>query len=66
MRPNGQYEKPDLFKSCLDQMINLKHPLVLLSHRLNWFVFEQEFGATYHDLEGLPAFQYVFLWACII
>ena len=54
MRPKGQYEKPDLFKSRLDQMINLKHPLVLLSHRLDWSVFEQEFGATYHDSEGRP------------
>ena len=54
MRPKPQYEKPDLFKNRLDQMINIKHPLVILGQRLDWSGFEQEFGATYHDSNGRP------------
>jgi len=54
MRPKPHYEKADLFKSRLDQMINLKHPLVILSQRIDWFGFEQEFGQTYHDSDGRP------------
>lgn len=54
MRPKPQYEKPDLFKNRLDQMIDMRHPLVILSQRIDWSVFEQEFGDTYHDSEGRP------------
>ena len=54
MRPKPQYEKPDLFKNRLDQMINIKHPLVILSQRIDWSVFEQEFGSSYHDSDGRP------------
>jgi len=54
MRPKMQYEQPDLFKSRLDQIIDLKHPLVILSKRLDWSVFEQEFGSTYHNSDGRP------------
>ena len=34
MRPKPQYEKPDLFNNRLDQMIKLKHLLVILANRL--------------------------------
>jgi IS5 family transposase len=54
MRPKLQYERPDLFKNRLAQMINLKHPLVQLSDRLDWSVFEEQFGSTYHDTDGRP------------
>jgi len=54
MRPKPQYEKPDLFKNRLEQMINLKHPLVILGQRIDWSVFEQDFGSTYHDSDGRP------------
>jgi IS5 family transposase len=54
MRPKPQYEKPDLFKNRLDQMIDMRHPLVVLSQRIDWSVFEKEFGNTYHDSEGRP------------
>ena len=54
MRPKMQYERPDLFKNRLDQMINLKHPLVQLADRLDWSVFEEKFGCTYHDTDGRP------------
>jgi IS5 family transposase len=38
----------------LDQIINLEHPRVILSQRLDWSAFEQDFGATYHDSDGRP------------
>ena len=54
MRPKPHYEKPDLFKNRLDQMIDMRHPLVILSQRIDWSVFEKEFGNTYHDSDGRP------------
>lgn len=35
-------------------MINLKHPLVILSQRIDWRGFELKFGQTYHDSDGRP------------
>jgi IS5 family transposase len=47
----------DLFRSRLEQILNLKHPLCVLAERINWLVFEGEFGALYHEhlsRPGLP------------
>jgi IS5 family transposase len=52
---NGLSE--DLFRSRLEQILNLRHPLCVLSKRINWLVFEGEFGALYHEhlsRPGLP------------
>lgn len=54
MQPKKQYENPDLFRSRLDQIINMKHPLVHLADRIDWRHFEEAFGSYYVDKQGRP------------
>jgi IS5 family transposase len=44
----------DLFRSRLDQIINLKHELVRLAQAIDWPVLEERFGAVYSDGPGMP------------
>ena len=39
----------DLFRSRLDQIINMKHELVRLARAIDWPVLEARFGAVYAD-----------------
>ena len=44
----------DLFRSRLDQIIDMKHALVKLSRAIDWGFLEQTFGAVYTDKPGQP------------
>ncbi|MGE0281392.1 MAG: IS5 family transposase [Rhizobiaceae bacterium] len=44
----------DLFRSRLDQIINMKHELVRLAQAIDWPVLEECFGAVYSDGPGMP------------
>jgi IS5 family transposase len=44
----------DLFRSRLDQIINMKHELVRLAQAIDWPVLEARFGAVYSDGPGMP------------
>ena len=50
MQPKKQYEHPQLFHSCLDQILNLRHPLRVLANKIDWSYFEREFGCK---VEGI-------------
>ncbi len=54
MQPKKQYESPDLFRNRLDQIVNMKHELILLAQRIDWSCFEREFGAFYVEKKGRP------------
>src|SRR6202048_3071363 len=56
MRPPERREtgEQDLFRSRLDQIIDLKHPLVALGRTVDWEFLEREFGAVYTDDPGPP------------
>jgi len=56
MRPRERREsgKQDLFRSRLDQIIDLKHALVKLAHAVDWRFLEERFGAVYSDGPGSP------------
>src|SRR6202011_4701952 len=56
MRPRERREtgEQDLFRSRLDQIIDLKHPLVTLGRTVDWGFLEREFGAVYTDDPGRP------------
>src|SRR4030095_6857446 len=56
MRPRERREtgKQDLFRSRLDQIIDMKHSLVTLARTVDWGFLEQEFGAVYTDSPGQP------------
>ena len=50
-RETGQQ---DLFRSRLDQIINMSHELVRLAQAIDWSHFEDRFGAVYSDGPGMP------------
>ena len=43
-----------MFQARLDQILNLKHPLVELGQSIDWAMFEQEFGGLYVEQRGCP------------
>ena len=56
MRPKSQPKHPqrELFQSELEQIIDLRHPLVQLGQCINWTTFEEALGAAYHPTQGAP------------
>src|SRR5271155_1338254 len=56
MRPRerrGSGEQ-DMFRSRLDQVINMDHPLVKLARMIDWGFLEEKFGSVYTDGAGQP------------
>src|SRR3979411_972060 len=56
MRPRERREtgEQDLFRSRLDQIIDMKHPLVTLGRAVDWRFLEERFGEVYTDSPGQP------------
>jgi hypothetical protein len=56
MRPRERREtaEQDLFRSRLDQIIDLDHALVRLARTIDWRFMEERFGAVYTDGSGQP------------
>src|SRR5437773_2834492 len=56
MRPRERREtsEQDLFRSRLDQIIDMKHALVKLAQTIDWRFLEERFGAVYTDKPGQP------------
>jgi len=44
----------DLFRSRLDQVINMNHALVKLARAIDWRFLEEKFSAIYKDGPGQP------------
>ena len=56
MRPRERREsgEQDLFRSRLDQTIDMTHALVKLSCAIDWRFLEAQFGSVYSDGSGCP------------
>ena len=56
MRPRERREtgEQDMFRSRLDQIIDMKHPLVTLARTIDWGFLEGRFGEVYTDDPGQP------------
>jgi len=56
MRPRERREtgEQDLFRSRLDQIIDMDHPLVKLGKTVSWGFLEERFGEVYSDGPGQP------------
>ena len=56
MRPRDRREsgEQDLFRSRLDQVINMDHALAKLARTIDWGFLEEKFGAVYADGSGRP------------
>ena len=54
MRPRERREsgEQDLFRSRLDQVINMDHALVKLARTIDWGFLEERFGAVYATAPG--------------
>jgi IS5 family transposase len=48
-------ETIDMFRSRLDQVINLNHPLVKLANEIDWSFFENEYVDFYSEDQGRPS-----------
>ena len=57
MRPRERREsgKQDLFRSRLDQIIDMNHALGKLARTIDWRFLEEKFGAVYTDKPGPAA-----------
>jgi IS5 family transposase len=42
-KPSDPTEQPELFRSRLDNMVDLRHPLVRLAGLIDWDRFEEAF-----------------------
>src|SRR5216684_630612 len=56
MRPRERREggEQDLFRSRLDQIIDMTHALVKLARAIDWRFLEEKLGAVYTDKPGQP------------
>ena len=56
MRPRERREsgKQDLFRSRLDQIIDMNHALAKLARSIDWWFLEERFGAVYSEGPGQP------------
>lgn len=56
MKPKTEVRQAqrELFRVELDQVVNEEHPLVKLGRGIQWTVFEEQLGKTYHGTNGAP------------
>jgi len=54
MQPKKKHETPDLFRSRLDQIIDLKHPIAQLAKQIDWDYFQDQFKSKYTEGWGRP------------
>ena len=52
--PKKTPQSDDLFRSRLDQIINLKHELVLLADRIDWSYLDDQV-APFYAMDGRPS-----------
>jgi transposase, IS5 family len=53
-KPPDTRNQADMFRSRLDNILDTRHPLFKLAHKIDWSVFESEFGALYVEKVGRP------------
>lgn len=51
---SAEERQAELFRSRLDQILNLRHPLCVLAGRIDWAAFDRELGALYAQDRGRP------------
>ena len=54
MKPEKPDNAADLFRSQLSQMLNMSHPLVRLSEKMNWEKLDAEIDEIYTSELGQP------------
>ena len=54
MKPKRQPSPGDLFRSRLENILDLRHPLCKLAGEIDWPVFDAELGSLYSETMGRP------------
>jgi IS5 family transposase len=56
LKPKKTANQPqrELFRVELSLLVDTAHPLIKLGARINWTLFEEQLGATYHAQKGAP------------
>ena len=54
MKPKRQPSPGDLFRSRLENILDLRHPLCKLAEEIDWPVFDAELGSLYSETMGRP------------
>jgi IS5 family transposase len=54
MLSKPKLSKAELFRSHLEQIIDMNHSMVRLSRQINWSALSDRFGALYNDRKGRP------------
>lgn len=54
MRPKNEQKTLEIFKVRLEEIINLEHPLVVLSKTMNWKSLEEKLSEQYSEKMGAP------------
>lgn len=56
MKPKPTVRNPqrEMFRVELVNLVDMGHPLVKLGQKINWAVFEEQLGQTYHQGAGAP------------
>jgi len=52
-KPRDERQK-DLFRPALDQIIDMRHPLVLLAEKIDWSFIDERFRSVCHEGPGQP------------
>jgi IS5 family transposase len=55
IKKTEQNPQDDMFRNRLENMIDMRHPLVKLADAIDWEVFDREFGQLYQSKVGRPA-----------
>jgi IS5 family transposase len=54
MRPRNEQKTLEIFKVCLEEIINKAHPSVRLSKTINWKNLEEKLSVKYREKMGAP------------
>jgi len=53
-KPREKQKQMEMFEVELDRLVNPAHPLVKLGAQIDWAVFDEQLGKTYHETIGAP------------
>ena len=54
-KPKIHDRTPDMFRSELTSILDLRHELCLLAEQINWDYLDEEFGKLFPSTKGCPA-----------
>jgi IS5 family transposase len=54
MTPKKTENHPQIFQSRLDNQLNMRHKLVILSQQIDWTAYEKEYGLLFDPGQGRP------------